>query len=124
MDTSIAATVDRLKRLKAGEPLSIIYGVTTTDAGQWWREQDERCLARQYLADGDTANVLRAALRKLASYAATCSVENTPEWMAGLVERLNEGLAAIGEADRVEWWQRNPIRPGEIRVVRAGEVPS
>lgn len=50
-DTSEPATADRLRRLYAGEPSKVVYGVKTADAASWHREQDERALARAWLAE-------------------------------------------------------------------------
>lgn len=45
----------------------------------------------------EIAGKLRAALCKLAGYAATAQSENTRDWMDGLVEYLNEAAIVANE---------------------------
>lgn len=63
-------------------------------------------------------DALRQALTRLGSYAATCMVENTPEWMQGLVGHLNQSCETLGIATRFKFCI--PARPGyrgDIRKV-------
>lgn len=53
LNTSIEARIDRLRRIYAGEPSKLVYDVKSVDDALWHREQDERALARQYIADLD-----------------------------------------------------------------------
>jgi hypothetical protein len=52
---SIGKAVERLRRLRAGEPAAVIYGVRSMDAAVWHRERDERTLARAWLDWGQPA---------------------------------------------------------------------
>jgi hypothetical protein len=57
-DTSIRATVARLRRVyacKSNDEVCKVYGVRKWEAAHWHREQDERALARQYIVDWETA---------------------------------------------------------------------
>lgn len=44
---------------------------------------------------------LRAVVRRVVSFTATCRPHNTDEWMDLLVDTLNETLEAVGEPSRV-----------------------
>jgi hypothetical protein len=77
MDTSDEATAARLRRVyacKSSDEVCKVYGVRKWDAGAWHREQDERALARAYLA------------------------EHPPE-----VPTAERGLGPLAEADRRQW---------------------
>lgn len=61
---------------------------------------------------------LRQRLIEITSYAATCMVENTHEWMIGLAQYLNNACEALGDETRFQF--SIPARPGyrgEIRKV-------
>lgn len=43
----------------------------------------------------------RVAMAKVINYVLSCRRSNTPEWMDGLVEVINEYAKEVGEGDRV-----------------------
>lgn len=86
-------------------------------------EYESSCAWCGFPVEGETDDALRATAREhiwnceknpmknirhaadaLASYAATCNMKNSLEWMEGMAKALNEYLDAIGDFDRVETW--------------------
>ena len=71
----------------------------------WERPPDESVVI------SEQRDRLRQALTRISSFAATCRSENTPEWMAMLVDHLNQTCETLNVP------QRLTMGKGEIECV-------
>ncbi len=51
---------------------------------------------------GNNPEAIKRSADSLASYAATCQMDNTLEWMEGLCARINEYARVAGHNERVQ----------------------
>jgi|GEM_PF-4761165 len=65
-------------------------------------ELKETAIKHIWNCENNPMRHIRLAADALASYAATCNMKNSLEWMEGMAKALNEYLDANGDDDRVE----------------------
>lgn len=139
MDTSPEATAARLRRVYActsNGDVCKVYGVRKWDAAAWRREQDERALARQWIAerpadDAEPVTVpwLESAGFSVASYPshflADRGLDEQTGWHLWLRIRLPimeaqicHGMA-IGESDGIALTRASVRTRGDIRRLLA-----
>jgi hypothetical protein len=91
-----------------------VHGTSQSEADQ---EHIGR-LAAENAALAKERDDLRKAFVRFIGQLATARLRNTPEWMALIVENVNDALKAVGDDDRVELsrWRDS------LRIVRAAEL--